>query len=359
MSSDQRTVNGDRKNSIAARGKRVMENRKQMAEGAIQNADASPPASFSAKVRLEPSDKPTPASAGGVLILDKPEGITSAKAVAKVKWLLKPRKIGHTGTLDPFATGVLVLCLDEATRASDQIVGLDKVYVATIRFGVETDTLDKTGEVVARSDSTFCEKDLLEVLGTFAGVCVQTVPRYSAVRVEGRRLYELSRRGIEVERPEREICIYSIALQSFDWPQAVIEVCCSKGAYIRQLASDIGARLSNFAHLTALRRTRVGPFAVERAFRLEEDFSPATSAGGIIPLNEALSHLPAVSLVDDRALGLLRNGQLDPEWEREQKETYYASANAVRIVSGANRLAALWWPNSSPGATRRLRVFPF
>ena len=291
--------------------------------------------------------------------MDKPEGITSAKAAAKVKRLLKPRKIGHTGTLDPFATGVLVLCLDEATRAADQIVGLDKVYRATLYFGVQTDSLDKTGQVMARSDRTFSEKDLTEVLGTFTGVCLQTVPRFSAVRVDGRRLYELSRKGIEVEQPEREICIHSIELQSFEWPQAVVEVCCSKGTYIRQLASDIGANLGSGAHLSALRRTRVGSFTLDRALRLEEAFSPASAEGSIIPLNVALSHLPAAPMIDGRSIGLLRNGQLDPEWERKQKETYYACPGAVRIVTAANRLAALWWPNQSHSGSRRLRVFPF
>lgn len=195
------------------------------------------------------SDLRHPAPVGGVLVLDKPEGITSAKAAAKVKKLLKPRKIGHTGTLDPFATGVLVLCLGEATRASDQIVGLDKVYRATLCFGVETDTQDRTGQVIGRSDVVFCENDLLGVLSAFSGVCRQTVPRFSAVRVDGRRLYELSRRGIEVDLPDREICIHSIELQSFQWPEAVVEVCCSKGTYIRQLASDIGSRLGSLAHL--------------------------------------------------------------------------------------------------------------
>ncbi len=337
----------------------MREDRKQMTEEEIRNGREPFSASFSSELRPPMSDNRLPTSVGGVLILDKPEGITSAKAAAKVKKLLKPRKIGHTGTLDPFATGVLVLCLDEATRASDQIVGLDKVYRATIYFGVETDTLDKTGKVIGRSDLTFSEKDLLEVLGTFSGVCVQTVPRFSAVRVDGHRLYELSRRGIEVEQPEREICIHSIALQSFKWPEAVVEVCCSKGTYIRQLASDIGSRLGSRAHLSALRRTRVGSFTLDRALRLEEDFSAAFAEGWIIPLNVALSHLPAASMIDGRSLGLLRNGQLDPEWETKQKGIYNTSTNAVRIVTGTDRLAALWWPNSSPGAARRLRVFPF
>jgi tRNA pseudouridine55 synthase len=337
----------------------MMETKKQLTHQDIHVAGAFSSASFGSDARHTTTAPRTPTSLNGVLILDKPEGITSAKAAARVKKLLGPRKIGHTGTLDPFATGVLVLCLGDATRASDQIVALDKAYTATIFFGVETDTLDKTGKVCARSDQTFTENDLTEVLGTFSGVCAQTVPRYAAVRVAGQRLYELSRRGIEVERPEREICIYSIALRSFQWPEAVVEVCCSKGAYIRQLASDIATRLGSVAHLSALRRTRVGPFTLDRALRLENDSFDAPPQEAIIPLNEALSHLPAISMVDGRALGLLRNGQLDPEWEKEQRELYYASKSAVRIVAGADRLAALWWPDSSPGGTRRLRVFPF
>jgi tRNA pseudouridine55 synthase len=296
---------------------------------------------------------------GGILVLDKPEGFTSAKAAARIKKLLKPRKIGHTGTLDPFATGVLVLCLNEATRAADQIVNLSKVYEATLRFGVQTDTLDRTGQVIAKSDRTFCEKDLIQVLNAFSGVCVQTAPRFSAVRVGGRRLYELSRRGIEVERPERTICIHSIVLHDFRWPEAVIEVCCSKGTYIRQLASDVGEKLGSGAHLSALRRTRVGPFTLERAIRMDEELSTASATAGIILLNEALAHLPVASMSDRQCQARLRNGQLDPEWETKHREYFGACPDAVRIVTGTNRLAALWWPNSALGGSRRLRVFPF
>jgi tRNA pseudouridine55 synthase len=296
---------------------------------------------------------------GGVLILDKPEGLTSARAAAKIKKLLTPRKIGHTGTLDPFATGVLVLCLNEATRAADQITRLDKVYKSTLRFGIETDSLDRTGKVIRQSALTFSEKDLIGVLQTFSGACLQTVPRFSAVRVDGHRLYELSRKGIEVERPEREICIHSIALQSFNWPEAVIEVCCSKGTYIRQLASDIGQKLGSGAHLSALRRTSVGSFTLERAIRMDGETSAASAAAGIIGLNEALSHLPAALMGDQGSLGRLRNGQLDPEWEKKQKECFCSCSDAVRIVTDTNQLAALWWPNSALSGSRRLRVFPF
>jgi len=297
--------------------------------------------------------------AGGILVLDKPEGFTSAKAAAKIKKLLSPRKIGYTGTLDPFATGVLVLCLNEATRVADQITNLNKVYDATLRFGVETDTLDRTGKVIRQSDRVFSEKDLIDVLNSFAGTCVQTVPRYSAVRVGGRRLYELSRKGIEVERPEREVCIHSIVLSYFGWPEAVIEVCCSKGTYIRQLASDIGDKLGSGAHLSALRRLRVGPFTLERAIRMDEEISAASAAAEIIPLNEALSHLPVALMSEQQCLARLKNGQLDPGWEKEHRKSFEACADAVRIVTVTNRLAALWWPNSAPSGSRRLRVFPF
>jgi len=295
---------------------------------------------------------------GGVLILDKPEGFTSAKAAAIIKKLLSQPKIGHTGTLDPFATGVLVLCLNEATRAADQITNLNKVYHSTLRFGIETDTLDRTGKVIRESDLSFSEKDLIQVLRSFAGTCLQTVPRFSAVRVDGHRLYDLSRKGIEVERPEREICIHSIELQSFRWPEAAIEVCCSKGTYIRQLASDIGHKLGSGAHLSALRRTSVGPFTLERAIRIDEETSAVSVAAEIIPLNEALSHLPAALMMGQGRLTRLRNGQLDPEWEKEQRECFCAYTDAVRIVTGTNRLAALWWPNSAQSGARRLRVFP-
>jgi tRNA pseudouridine55 synthase len=296
---------------------------------------------------------------GGILILDKPEGITSAGAASRVKKLLAPRKIGHTGTLDPFATGVLVLCINEATRAADQISEMDKVYLSTIRFGIETDTLDRTGKITGQSEVTFSERDLTEVLQTFSGACVQETPRFSAVRVNGRRLYELSRKGIEVDRPQREICINSIELRSFEWPEAVVQICCSKGTYVRQVASDVGRKLGSGAHLSTLRRLSVGPFNVDSAVRLDPETTAAHVAAGVIRLNQALCHLPEALMMDQKYLGRLRNGQLDPDWESKQRESFYAGSDAVRIVTYNNRLAALWWPNAAHDGSRRLRVFPF
>ncbi len=309
------------------------------------------------------SDRDAAGRTGGILVVDKPEGYTSAKAAARIKRLLRPGKIGHTGTLDPFATGVLVLCLNEATRAADQISCMVKTYRATLRFGVETDTLDRTGTIVRESDVVVSGEDLLDALALFRGTCVQKVPKYSAVHVAGRRLYELSRRGIEVERPEREVCIHSIELRAFEWPEAVIEVACSRGTYIRQLASDVGQALRCGAHLSALRRVSVGPFHLDLAVSIDEiPDSPSAAAhvaGRIIALNDALSHLPSALLGEERSLARLRNGQLDPAWERKQAVSFSAYSGAVRIVTDTNSLAALWWPNPDRSGSRRLRVFPF
>ena len=295
--------------------------------------------------------------------MDKPEGITSAKAAAQVKKLLRPRKIGHTGTLDPFATGVLILCINEATRAADQVMDLDKTYLATFRFGVETDTLDRTGEVVRVSDSIFSEKDLLEAVDSFRGTCIQKAPRFSAVKVQGRRLYTLSRKGIEVDQPEREVCIHSIALHSFEWPEAVIEVSCSKGTYIRQLASDMGRKLGSGAHVQDLRRMSIGPFNVDQALKLDDirsaQLGDTRLISGIIPLSEALSHLPFALVEEGLVMERLKHGQLDSEWEKREAGRFNRHDGAVRIVTASNKLAALWWPNAAAAGSRRLRVFPF
>ena len=228
---------------------------------------------------------------------------------------------------------------------------------------METDTLDRTGKVVRVSDSTFSENDLLEAIDSFRGTCVQKAPRFSAVKVQGRRLYDLSRKGIEVDLPEREVCIHSIALHSFQWPEAVVEVCCSKGTFIRQLASDLGRELGTGAHVQELRRVSVGPFHVDQALKLD-DLKPAHAGSsnavpGIIPLNEALSHLPSTLVEEESIMKRLRNGQLDADWQRREADRFNRHAGAVRIVTKSNRLAALWWPNSASDGSRRLRVFPF
>lgn len=208
----------------------------------------------------------------GVLLLDKPEGLSSFHALQRAKRALDARKAGHTGTLDPFATGLLVCCLGRATKLSGHMLEADKGYVATIRFGQETDSGDLTGNIVstAPEDHPGPEREALEqVLAQFRGDILQIPPMYSALKRDGKPLYEYARQGIELDRPARPVTIYQLELLSLDGLEAVIQVQCSKGTYIRTLAQDIGRQLGCGAHLKALRRTSVGPFQLSDAVGLE------------------------------------------------------------------------------------------
>lgn len=208
----------------------------------------------------------------GVLLLDKPEGLSSNHALQRARRTLDARKAGHTGTLDPFATGLLVCCLGRATKICGTMLEADKCYEATLRFGEETDSGDLTGHVTARAPEGFtgvARDSLLEVLTGFRGEIEQIPPMYSALKRDGKPLYEYARQGIELERPPRRVNIHRLELIEFDGMQARLLVDCSKGTYIRTLAQDIGRKLGGFAHLVALRRTRVGPFDIDDAVGLE------------------------------------------------------------------------------------------
>jgi tRNA pseudouridine55 synthase len=208
----------------------------------------------------------------GVLLLDKPEGLSSNHALQRAKRALDARKAGHTGTLDPFATGLLVCCLGRATKISGQMLEADKAYVATVRFGEETDSGDLTGHVVSSAGPDFAgvERGALEdVLERFRGEIEQIPPMYSALKRDGKPLYEYARQGVELDRPPRRVVIHRLALLRAAGMEADIDVHCSKGTYIRTLAQDIGRALGCGAHLTALRRTQVGPFRIEQSIGLE------------------------------------------------------------------------------------------
>lgn len=208
----------------------------------------------------------------GVLLLDKPEGLSSNHALQRAKRALDARKAGHTGTLDPFATGLLVCCMGRATKISAAMLQADKTYEATLGFGQETDSGDLTGHIVYEAlpqMAQVCRPDLERVLAGFMGEIEQVPPMYSALKRDGRPLYEYARQGIELERAPRRVCIYRLDILSFSPRQARLVVECSKGTYIRTLAQDIGRRLGCAAHLTALRRTRVGPFSLEDAVALD------------------------------------------------------------------------------------------
>lgn len=205
----------------------------------------------------------------GVLLLDKPQGMSSNGALQKARWLFNAAKAGHTGTLDPMASGLLPLTFGEATKFSQMLLDADKTYVATVQLGVETDTGDAEGVVLATRPIEAGEEALREVLARFVGDIEQVPPMYSALKRDGKPLYEYARAGIEVERAARRVRIHALRLLRFDGGHFDIEVACSKGTYIRTLAMDIGAALGCGAHLSALRRTRIGAFDIADALALE------------------------------------------------------------------------------------------
>ncbi len=204
----------------------------------------------------------------GVLLLDKPTGMTSNAALQKARWLLRANKAGHTGTLDPLASGLLPLCFGEATRFAQRLLDARKSYVATIRFGITTATGDAEGEVRKERPVTFTREDLLAVLVRFTGPQEQVPPMYSALKVDGQPLYRFARAGEEVTRAPRPIVVYGLALLSWESPVATLSIDCSKGTYVRVLAEDVGEALGCGAHLTGLRRTATGGFGLEGAVTL-------------------------------------------------------------------------------------------
>lgn len=206
----------------------------------------------------------------GVVIIDKPQGKTSHDVVASMRRIFGTRRVGHTGTLDPLATGVLPICVGNATKAADMLVESDKHYTAVFELGKRTDTLDIDGHVTAVSEVKVTETQLAETVASFVGEQMQIPPMYSAIKKNGKKLYELARMGMEVEREARAVEIYSIALLETNLPFAKIDVHCSKGTYIRSLCDDIGSRLGCGAVMTELRRTSAAGFEIEEAHTIEE-----------------------------------------------------------------------------------------
>ncbi len=247
--------------------------------------------------------------ANGILLLDKEEGLTSNAALQRARRLMGSRKAGHTGTLDPYATGLLVLLFGEATKVSDYVLNADKRYRAVLCLGQETNTGDREGDVVSSAAVETDAADIERALSLFRGPISQVPPMFSAIKHEGQPLYRLARRGIEVERPARDVEIYSLELVSWAGDRMVLDIHCSKGTYIRTLAQDIGRALGCGAHIAALRRLSAGSFTVDAAYTLAE--LEAALARGECPLETmdlALSYLPAVTLSESTAY-YVRQGQ--------------------------------------------------
>jgi tRNA pseudouridine55 synthase len=244
----------------------------------------------------------------GILLLDKPIGFSSNQALQKIKWLLKAAKAGHTGTLDPLATGLLPLCFGEATKFAHFLTDADKTYIATIKLGATTTTGDAEGEVLTTSPVNVSRSDFEQACQQFTGEISQTPPMYSALKFEGKALYEYARAGVEIERKARRVTIQNIEVNSFAGDVAVISVTCSKGTYIRTLAEDIGKQLGCGAHLIGLRRTATADYQIAQAVTLEqfEAMSEEERLAALAPPDSAVHYLPAITLDDDAAFYLLQ-----------------------------------------------------
>ena len=248
------------------------------------------------------------APADGLLLLDKPAGYTSAKALARAKRFLAASKAGHTGTLDPFATGLLPLAFGEATKFTRFLLDASKTYRAVARLGVETSTGDPEGEIIRQAAVGDFSRNIGDVIASFEGVQQQRPPMHSAVRQGGVRLYELARQGIEVERPAREVTIERIELLSYGADLLEISVKCSKGTYIRLLAEDIGRRLGCGATLVELQRTAIGSLRIEESVRLEdlESEGPERARKRLLSPEILADCLPRLDLSEADALALLQ-----------------------------------------------------
>ncbi|HVF29420.1 MAG TPA: tRNA pseudouridine(55) synthase TruB [Pyrinomonadaceae bacterium] len=278
----------------------------------------------------------------GILIIDKPAGLTSHDVVSRVRRILKTKRVGHTGTLDPFATGVLVVLVGKATRLAQFLDKDRKEYVAELQFGWTTDTGDGTGirnaeaglrneELVSKLDATVWD----DVLVKFRGDILQTPPMYSAKKVEGKKLYELAREGKQIERQAVPVTVHELKILPGEGSTRHMKVCCSAGTYVRTLAEDIGAEIGVGAHLIALRRTAAGELALSESITLDALQELAAPETTLLPLERAVSGLTEYDLTDER-VGKTRNG-LSTRVHSEG----FADGQRVRLVDKEKTLIAI------------------
>lgn len=274
----------------------------------------------------------------GVLVIDKPVGMTSHDVVQVVRRGTGIRRAGHTGTLDPRASGVLVVLVGPAVRLSEFVSASDKRYQAIIRLGESTDTFDGDGEVVRRLPVNITIEQIEEALTQFEGTVEQVPPAYSAKKINGEKAYELARKGEEVELEPREIDVYHLELLEWDAPEAIIDVYCSSGTYVRALANDLGEALGCGGHLVGLRRTKSGEFALRDAVqlrKLEDAFINRDWYKYLIPAAEALGDWPSRELTFDE-VDLVRHGHRIPVEEAPEHPDHW-----VRAISQQGELVAL------------------
>jgi len=294
----------------------------------------------------------------GIFPIKKAAGMTSHDVVARVRRLARQKSVGHAGTLDPAATGVLPICLGQATRVAEYLSESGKAYHATIRFGVETDTYDAEGSIVGQAPVALAERDIVAALPTFLGEQMQRPPAYSAIKRGGQPVYKLARAGEMVEMEPRPVVIYALRVVSWDAPDLALDVECGKGTYIRSLAHDLGARLGPGAHLAALVRTRSGPFTLDQCLTLEA-LEVALADGGwrerLYAPDEALLERRA-AILGERDEARMRNGQplrftardagdgWQPPVEGELLRAYSVDGRFLGILRW-NAAGAAWQPH--------------
>lgn len=256
-----------------------------------------------------------PAVPEGLLVIDKPNGITSHDVVKQIRRLSQTRRVGHAGTLDPLATGILLVCLGRATRLIEYLMGQPKTYVGTIRLGQSTNTYDAEGEITQQQPVTVTETEIAAALSHFRGNIQQTPPLFSAIKKQGQPLYKLARQGEIIHLEPRPVTIYELEIIRWELPDVTVRVVCSAGTYIRSLAHDWGELLGCGGHLVALRRTAIGMFDLNAAATLTS-LTPDNWHNHLLPPEEAVRHLPRLDLTAVQS-DMLQKGQL-PHREAEQ-----------------------------------------
>lgn len=287
----------------------------------------------------------------GVLLLDKPEGLSSNTALQKARRLYRAEKAGHTGVLDPLATGLLPVCFGEATKFAQYLLDADKAYTATLKLGEASSTGDAEGDIIARGRAEITLAEFQQACVALTGDIRQVPPMFSALKHEGKPLYEYARQGITIERKARDITIYQIDIVAFDAPQAVIDVRCSKGTYIRTLSEDLARHIGTFAHLTALRRTATAGFQIEQAHTLEDlaALSEEQRDACLLPCDVLVQHLPKITL-NDHAVEMLKLGQ------RPQFGEDIRSDQPIRVYSRQGEFVGLVTYQADIGRLKALRL---
>lgn len=276
----------------------------------------------------------------GLLLIDKPAGLTSHDVVRQIRRVFKTRKVGHAGTLDPLATGVLPVALGEGTKLLQFLLAEDKSYRVTMRLGITTDTLDAEGKVLTQAEVPVNTSEILvQAMKSFVGEIEQIPPMYSALKRDGVPLYKLARAGKVVDRPVRRVKIERLDLLDVQLPDLTLEVDCTKGTYIRTLCADLGEALGCGAHITALRRLRTGQFPIEQCLALDQiiDVEQIIQGPSFLPVDEALFYYPSLEL-DEDAAGRLFNG-VPPAAEEVKSLISATTGDLVRLVFAGRLLA--------------------